>query len=239
MAIHVVIPAAGSGRRMQAGIPKQYLQVQGRCIIESTLIRIMQANEISTINVVLDPADEFGRQLLKDLSSELSRAITIVAGGTERWQSVRNAVFYLCSEGCADDWVMVHDAVRPCVRPEDLARLVAFASRNEGCGAILAQPVVDTLKRADEQGGIRQTLDRTDVWAACTPQMFRVGQLLDCLDIASAAHASITDESSAFEFCGYSPHLIPCHKDNIKITYPADLQMADLILRAQRQSTTC
>jgi 2-C-methyl-D-erythritol 4-phosphate cytidylyltransferase len=235
MAIHVVIPAAGNGSRMQAEIPKQYLEIQGRKILELTLIKFINNSEISTISVSLSPDDKYGRTLIEDVSLEFARPINIVEGGNERWQSVYKAAKFLTAQGYGEEWVMVHDAVRPCVRSEDLEKLYAFAAHGEDCGAILALPVVDTLKLADADGCIQKTVDRANMWSACTPQMFRINQLIAAMENASKAGHVMTDEASALEYCGSRPKLIACHKDNIKVTYPYDLRMAELILQAQNE----
>ena len=176
-------------------------------------------------------------------------------GGAERWQSVQaalTAVAALAAETTetesseqrtdvinkAKNWVLVHDAVRPCVRTADLysllRRCLYAAEQPETCndGALLAAPVADTLKRADASLRVLNTVDRDQLWAACTPQLFKLEQLQQALTRAAAAGIAITDEASAIEFCGGRPMLVPCAKDNIKITYPQDLELAALILQA-------
>ncbi|MDO9477338.1 MAG: 2-C-methyl-D-erythritol 4-phosphate cytidylyltransferase, partial [Pseudohongiella sp.] len=141
-----------------------------------------------------------------------------------------------------NDWVLVHDAVRPCVREQDLRALLDYcgAAGASTSGALLATPVSDTLKRAVADGSVQATVDRNQLWAACTPQMFRVGELLTALNQCAQSGITVTDESSAIESAGGAGgkiQLIPCHKDNIKITYPEDLQLAEWILQARQPSS--
>lgn len=160
--------------------------------------------------------------------------MSICAGGRERSDSVLNALQSL--QGLADeqDWVLVHDAVRPCVRLDDIARLLQEVA-DHPCGGLLAVPVSSTLKRSDAAGDIVATLPRDHVWQAATPQAFRLGALRQALQAAVQAGVAITDEASAMELAGHAPRLVRGSADNIKITYPEDLLLAELILAAQQR----
>tara|TARA_R110002072_G_scaffold4663_6_gene32555 strand:- start:53777 stop:54562 length:786 start_codon:yes stop_codon:yes gene_type:complete len=258
MAIHAIVPAAGVGSRMQAAVPKQYLQIQGESILSLSIRRLSQLPGLQSVTVALAPGDQIGLQIVHQLSATIATELHVAEGGAERWQSVINALQLLAQRAAPADWVLVHDAVRPCVRVQDLQNLVQLAEHPDSVGGLLAIPVADTLKRAAPTdriavsrtgaatGGdtavdinavnvqtVASTIDRQNVWAACTPQMFRLDQLLDALQRCMAGSVIPTDESSAMEYCGYQPRLIVCHKDNIKITYPEDLYLAELILTSQ------
>jgi 2-C-methyl-D-erythritol 4-phosphate cytidylyltransferase len=149
---------------------------------------------------------------------------------------VLNALQSLQDEAGEDDWVLVHDAVRPCVRVAEIATLLCEIAGHP-CGGLLAVPVSSTLKRRDEAGNVAATLPRENVWQAATPQAFRAGRLRHALEVALLRGAEITDEASALELAGYSPRLVRGSADNIKITYPEDLHLAELILAAQQRET--
>lgn len=236
MAIHAVVPAAGHGSRMQADRPKQYLELSGKTVLEWTLQTLLQIPELTSLTVVLSPGDEQGRALLQRLSLQSPVPIREVAGGQERWQSVENALQLLSNLGCGSDWALVHDAARPCVQLSDLHSLISACETRDSCGALLAAPVADTLKRVDDSAHVAQTLDRTGIWAACTPQMFPVDVLKDALEHCRLQGLSVTDEASAMESRGYRPLVVRCQRQNIKITYPEDLPLASLILQAQTTS---
>ena len=258
MAIHAIVPAAGVGSRMQAAVPKQYLQIQGESILSLSIRRLSQLPGLQSVTVALAPGDQTGLQTVRQLSAGIATELHVAEGGAERWQSVINALQQLARRAAPTDHVLVHDAVRPCVRLQDLQNLVQLAEDPDCVGGLLAIPVADTLKRAAPADRIAAsgtdankadnktvdctlvdctlvdcTIDRQNVWAACTPQMFRLDQLLDALTQCMAGGVIPTDESSAMEYCGYQPRLVACHKDNIKITYPEDLYLAELILKSQ------
>lgn len=224
-----VIPAAGIGTRMQMETPKQYLTLHGRTILEHTLERFCEHPAISGIVVVLAPKDPYW----DELAVAGHEKITTTIGGVERYHSVRNGLTDLRKRAGEDDWVMVHDAARPCLRHEDIDRLIDTLA-DHPVGGILAIPVRDTMKRAGEHNEIRETVDREGLWHALTPQMFRL-QLLDrCLGDAVATDRLVTDEAQAVEYAGYRPLLVPGNPDNIKITHRIDLPLAELFLSQQQ-----
>ncbi len=226
--LYAVVPAAGYGARMGSDVPKQYLALAGRTVLEHTVWRLAGHPEIVRIVVVVSPGDEHYAELAARLPNNVERA----DGGTERCHSVLNGLHALRGRADDDDWVMVHDAARPCVRRADLDRMLDELG-DDPVGGILAVPVRDTLKRADSTRHAIATIDRSQLWQAQTPQMFRYGPLRDALVAALAAGHIVTDEAQAIEAWGFSPRLVPGHSDNLKITHPEDLPLALLILRAQ------
>jgi len=247
--VYAIIPAAGIGSRMQSSIPKQYLPLGGSTVLLHSIRAILAFPQVSRLYIALNPADTWWPQSRCQLSADELQRVHICEGGAERWQSVRMALQCMTEHTTHNDWVLIHDAVRPCVRSQDLLALLDSCIEKSGAegpeagqgavtGALLAVPVSDTLKRADAQRHVDSTVDRSQLWAACTPQMFRLRDLLSALLRCAEHGVSVTDESSAMEFCGLKPLLVPCHKDNIKITYPEDLQLAEWILRARQQSST-
>ena len=197
------MPAAGVGRRMGGTVPKQYLKIEGVTVLERTINRLLLCPPIVHIFVVLHPQDSFGSQLL----AAYGDAVTRVAGGSERSGSVFNGLLAIRSRASADDWVMVHDAARPCVRCEDIDRLLQ-AVKHHAVGGLLAEPVADTLKKADARLSVRSTLARDDLWRAYTPQVFKFGLLYAAMESAQRGRLRITDESSALELAGYAPLLV-------------------------------
>jgi len=236
MTIWAVVPAAGIGSRMQSSIPKQYLRIKGQTILELTLARLCSLEAIEQILVVLNPLDTVWPTLQVQGSDGLLKKVSTCIGGQDRWQSVLNGLTALAGLAADDDWVLVHDAVRPCVRVADILSLIELSVTDE-VGGLLAMPVSDTLKRAIGAPGkparIAETINRDRMWNACTPQLFRFGLLRKSLSKAAAGGLPITDEASALESEGYRPLLVPCGRDNIKITHPDDLLLAELILQAQ------
>jgi len=235
--IHVVVPAAGSGRRMQSAVPKQYLTLSGESVLSHTLKRLLAAlPALSTLTVALSPGDEQGRALLRQLASDYpGKTITTAPGGAERSDSVLNALDALRDVAGDQDWVLVHDAARPCVRGDDIARMMVVLSETPDVdGGLLAAPVAATLKRSDSEDCIMETVDRQQVWAAATPQTFRYHALRQALLKANEHEISVTDEASAMEAVGAKIKLIPCQPDNIKITWQGDIAMAEAILKSQQ-----
>ncbi|UXI01759.1 2-C-methyl-D-erythritol 4-phosphate cytidylyltransferase [Photobacterium sp. TY1-4] len=221
--ITAVVPAAGIGSRMAADRPKQYLHIAGKTILEHTLDRLLSHAAIRRVIVAISPADPYFHTLpLAD-----DPRITVVDGGAERADSVFAGLAAIEDEA---SWVLVHDAARPCVRRTDLDKLITSAHGSD-CGAILAAPVRDTMKRGNGRQGIAETVCRDDLWHALTPQMFRVKQLRDSLQYALSQGAVITDEASALEFCGLQPRLVPGRLDNLKVTQPEDLALAEFYLQ--------
>ena len=225
-----VVPAAGVGKRMGAPVPKQYLPLLGARVADHTLATLLRVSLFSRIVVPLSPDDEWWPES-PDLSSP---RVLRCQGGTERFHSVLNGLDALEGMAQDDDWVLVHDIARPCVRLSDIERLVS-AVRQHPVGGLLASPVRDTMKRSDSSGAVVGTVDREGLWHALTPQMFRYGVLRRALTEGIAKGLAMTDESSAIEALGQAPLLVEGAADNIKITHPQDLALAALFLQ-QRQA---
>jgi len=222
-----VVPAAGKGSRMGADRPKQYLELAGRTVLEHTLRRLLAEPRIAGIVVAFAPDDVDGPRIVAGLGERVFPTL----GGAERCHSVLNGLEALPAAGDAD-WALVHDAARPCLRQSDLAKLIERLA-GDPCGGILAVPVRDTLKRCAPDGAIEHTVDRDRLWHALTPQMFRLSVLRDALRGALAAQRIVTDEAQAVELAGFVPRVVEGHADNIKITRPEDLPLADYYLRTQ------
>ncbi|MFC4312173.1 2-C-methyl-D-erythritol 4-phosphate cytidylyltransferase [Steroidobacter flavus] len=227
----VVVPAAGSARRMGAAVPKQYLSLAGRTVIEWSLAPFLAHARTAGIVVALSPGDQHWAQTT--LAGDAKVATTI--GGTERMDSVLAGLRALQDRAAPDDWVLVHDAARPCLSATDLDRLLNEL-QDDAVGGLLAAPVVDTLKRADEDGRVSQTVARDKLWRALTPQMFRHVVLQRALESAQTNGVAVTDEAQAVEALGLQPKLVAGDADNIKITLPEDLPRAERILRSRSAS---
>jgi len=223
----IVVPAAGVGARMGADCPKQYLPLAGKTVIEHTLERLLALPDIAGIYLVLGADDNYWN----DLSLAQNKRIHRVAGGTERCDSVLNALEKLRDSASPNDWVLVHDAARPCIHVQSVLHLIEQV-KNHPVGGILGVPVNDTLKQVNNSI-IDSTVDRRSLWQAQTPQMFRLGLLRDCLQRGLAEGKLITDESLALEAYGYQPLMVQGRSDNIKITRPEDLVIAAMLLQQQ------
>ncbi|MBD1587828.1 2-C-methyl-D-erythritol 4-phosphate cytidylyltransferase [Pseudomonas typographi] len=219
-AFWAVIPAAGVGARMAADRPKQYMLLAGRTLLEHTLACFLDHPNLKGAVVSLAADDPYWPTLACAADPRISRA----PGGRERADSVLNALVQLSAQGAAeDDWVLVHDAARPNLARSDLDELLATLA-GDPVGGLLAVPAHDTLKRADTQGRVAQTIDRSVIWHAYTPQMFRLGPLQRAIADALVARVAVTDEASAMEWAGLAPRLVQGRADNIKITRPEDLE---------------
>ncbi|MNQ39318.1 2-C-methyl-D-erythritol 4-phosphate cytidylyltransferase [compost metagenome] len=217
-----IVPAAGIGSRMGADCPKQYLTLAGKTILEHTLGCLLSHPAIVRVIVALAPHDEWFEQLAVAADPRILR----VEGGSERAYSVLNALHV--AEG---KWVLVHDAARPCLTQGDLDALIASAMACDG--AILGSRVRDTMKRTDGAGNIVATVEREQLWHALTPQMFPTGTLKRALEEGLALGALITDEASAMERAGFTVKMVEGRADNIKVTRPEDLSLAELFLQQQ------
>ncbi len=218
----LVVPAAGSGRRMGADAPKQYLTLAGATVLEHALAPFLADARCRGVVVALAAADA----RWESLPVARHAKVRTVPGGAERRDSVLAGLAALREQGAAAaDWVLVHDAARPCLARADLERLLA-ALPDAPDGALLAVPVADTLKRADEAGRSAGTVDRRGLWRALTPQAAPLALLGDALAAAPGA----TDEASALEAVGRRPRLVPGAATNVKVTEPADLEFARLVL---------
>ncbi len=221
-----ILPAAGVGSRMQADRPKQYLPLQGRLLIDHTLQVMLSYPRFAQLVLVLSPADPYWP------SSDYAGDARIIRadGGSERCHSVLNGLAALDGLAAADDWVVVHDVARPCLRHSDLDKLLGNLADP---GAILASPVRDTMKRGrvdNEQVVIDHTVEREQLWHALTPQVFRYARLRQALQTCLAQGLTVTDEASALEQLGLTPQLVEGRADNIKVTRPEDLALASLFL---------
>lgn len=228
-----IVPAAGIGKRMGGDTPKQYLSLHGKTIIEQTLLRLSQIDNIKGIVVAIAEGDEWWTELHIDCG----KSVTVVQGGTERCHSVQNALQALQTECADDDWVLVHDAARPCVRTSDIELLIKTLMDHD-VGGLLGLPVRDTMKRTDQKSCVTETVEREGLWHALTPQMFRYAVLSQALDKALKDQFLVTDEASAIEHAGYVPQMVEGHGDNIKITRPEDLSLASYYLQHQAEQAS-
>lgn len=223
-----IVPAAGSGQRMGSALPKQYIKIGQATILEYTLQKLLTLPEISKIIVVISPDDSY----FPSLNVAKHPKITTAYGGKTRSDSVFAGLALVN----ADDWVLVHDAARPCVLHQDIKKLIETVTEYD-CGGILATKITDTIKKmvneASEQPKIDLTCDRQFLWAAATPQMFKANLLKECMEKAQQDQIALTDEASAIEYCHGQPLLIECRRDNIKVTHQEDLPLATLYLQEQ------
>ena len=224
-----VVPAAGVGKRMGANIPKQYLPLCGLPVIEHTIDRLLSHPGIKSVTVALGSNDEWWENV-----PSRSRARQ-VDGGAERCHSVLNGLKALLDAGAdPHDRVLVHDAVRPCLRGDDIDRLMEAVGDYEG-GGLLGLPVRDTMKRVNLEGCVHETVARDQLWHALTPQMFPLKTLHDVLGKIIDSRHLVTDEAQAMELAGYQPRMVEGYPDNIKITRKDDLGLAELYLRGQER----
>lgn len=222
--IIAIIPASGVGSRMNAPLPKQYLKIHGKTILEHTLKPFIEHAQITKIIVAVSKQDPFYKQITLLNHPK----IQIVFGGETRANSVYNALVQLNE----NDWALVHDAARPCLKRSDLDKILQITDEN---GGILATPAIDTMKRANGNQ-IAHTEDRSTLWHALTPQFFNADLLRSALTQAFDQNAVITDEASAMEFVGFKPLLISGRSDNLKVTRPEDLALAEFYLSRSDES---
>ena len=227
-----IVPAAGVGKRMNADRPKQYLLLNDeQTVLEHTLTRLIETAVFEKIVVAISDGDPYWDNLSISQHEKIIRA----EGGKERADSVLNALAAIESQADLHDWVLVHDAARPCITSQDIEKLIAEL-RGDEVGGILALSSHDTLKDVDGKQ-IINTLNRNRVWRALTPQMFRYGALKSALELTQG-NVEITDEASALEAQGLSPKIVEAQADNIKITRPEDLALAQFYLEQQRLKPT-
>jgi len=225
---HVIIPAAGNGSRMGSQIPKQYLPLLGRPMIEQTLRVFSSCERIASIAVVLGADDKDWDAANIQLSAN---AQVYRCGGDTRTQTVLNGLLALRDDLAQDDWILVHDAARPGLTDYLLNRLLDTL-QNEAVGGLLAIPLADTLKRADSQQRVAHTERREHLWQAQTPQMFRYGLLLEALQFSVENSSVATDEAQSIEALGHKPKLVAGELRNLKVTYPQDLALIEAIFQA-------
>lgn len=224
--VWAIVPAAGIGSRMQAQRPKQYLPLAGKTVLQVTLDKLQTLPDLAGCIVALSQDDPYFETYCGQ-----TPGITTVVGGPERSISVFQGLTHLMQRGCANDWALVHDAARPCVKPANLRKLVHEVLRLN-CGGLLAVPVADTLKQVEDHRALG-TVNRSGLWHAHTPQMFRVGELHSALQTALTQNLNVTDEASAMEAVGVRPTIVADSRDNIKITQAEDLALAEWILQQQ------
>ena len=223
-----VVPAAGIGSRMQAECPKQYLKIGGQTILEHAVASLLARPLVRQVIIAISQDDRYFTRL----PLAKNPRVTVVPGGRMRADSVLAG---LQAAGNAS-WVLVHDAARPCLHQDDLERLLAIIA-NSKVGGILATPVRDTMKRSEPGAPlIAHTVEREGLWHALTPQLFPLELLRNCLLRALNEGATITDEASALEYCGFHPQLISARADNIKVTRPEDLALAEFYLTRLTQT---
>lgn len=224
---HAIVPAAGTGSRFGADLPKQYLSLCGRPMIYHALRTLTLHPRIDRVWVILSPEDTEWRKFdWRPLGGKLD---TVYCGGASRAESVTNGLLAAETALADDDWVLVHDAARPCLTEQLISDLIDCLA-SDPVGGLLATPVADTLKRADADGRCAATEPREGLWQAQTPQMFRAAVLRQALLSAPDGFAGITDEASAVERLGLRPRLVPSDTHNFKVTYPADFRLAEKLL---------
>ena len=225
--IFSLIVAAGKGSRFGADIPKQYTPVLGKTIVEQSVSALAASDYINQVLLVIAKEDEIAKDL------DFTVPVTFAEGGAERWQSVKSGVEAIFAAGAKDeDLILIHDAARPCVLAKHID-LVIKTAMQEPYGAILGVPVADTLKRVGVEGNIEATVDRSSLWQAQTPQVFRAAKLRQVLDYVAEQGLMITDEASAFEAMAYTIKIVPGNNQNIKLTYAEDLTLIESILSSR------
>lgn len=217
---------------MQTSVPKQYLKIGGRTLIEHSLACFDQHPLIDAVVVALADQDPYWPRL----EAKWAKPLHTVAGGATRSHSVLNALQFIQQSCPLDTWILVHDAARPCLEQTDLDRLLTTL-RSHPVGGLLAAPVRDTLKRSNDHLECLETVDRTHLWHALTPQMFRLGLLHKALELQIAQGMLATDDASAIEQAGYTPQLVSGSISNIKVTQPEDLMIAQRFIE-QRQKNS-
>ena len=218
-----LVPAAGHGTRIGDAVPKQYLPLAGKPMMYYSIDALAAVGRIERVFVVLSPEDRHWQQ--HDWGRGAAKVETIAAGGAHRPESVLNALRALDGRAAKDDWILVHDAARPCIETE-LVEQFLDEMGDDPIGGLLAMPVADTLKRAQEGQRVVDTISRVDLWRAQTPQMFRYDMLRRGLERKPDA----TDEAQAVEALGHAPRLVRGENLNLKVTFPEDLQLAEMIL---------
>ncbi|MEM7027083.1 MAG: 2-C-methyl-D-erythritol 4-phosphate cytidylyltransferase [Pseudomonadota bacterium] len=222
----VVIPAAGIGKRFGSDKPKQYLTINNKTILEYTINCFIDRADIAGVVVAIAEQDEYWQTL--DISKH--NKIMIAAGGKERFHSVCNALHTLSDKTNSNDWILVHDAARPCLKQDAINRLIAELSEHE-TGGILGLPCRDTMKRSSKDQVINETVERDHLWHAQTPQMFRYKKLLQALLYIEKNNLLVTDEAMALELQNEKVKLVEGHAENIKITQKDDFEQAKLYLK--------
>lgn len=226
---YALLPAAGTGSRMGVAMPKQYLEIAGRPLLHHALLPLAQHPGIEQVFVVLAPGDaRYAEGAWREFRGKVR---PLYCGGETRAASVFNGLLAARDAIAGDDWVLVHDAARPCLSRDELDRLFGELESDD-TGGLLAVPVADTIKRATRENRVANTEPRNSLWLAQTPQMFRYRVLIEALRAADPA--AVTDEARAVEALGLKPRLVMGDTRNIKVTYPEDLALAELILKDRK-----
>jgi 2-C-methyl-D-erythritol 4-phosphate cytidylyltransferase len=226
--IIALVPAAGLGLRLGDALPKQYLDLNGLPMIHHALAALAAVARIGKVFVILAPGDRHWDGF--DWSTLGGKLEAARCGGASRGESVLNGLAHIASSMDSGDWVLVHDAARPCIRAAQIEHFLDEVA-GDPVGGLLAQPLADTLKAADDELRVARTVPREGLWRAQTPQMFRFGMLRDALQ----QRPQSTDESQAIEALGHSPRLVEGDSANLKVTMAADLSLARMILKGEKQ----
>ncbi len=235
-AFWAVIPAAGVGKRMGASIPKQYLPLAGKTVLEQTLNVFVKHPDISGIILALTDGDPYWQDIAGHYQA-INKPLLVASGGEERCHSVLNALIELSAQIEGYHWVLVHDAARPCLLASDIDRLINELADSD-CGGLLGLPMADTVKCCTPDREVLETVDRSELWRALTPQMFPLGLLKNALEEAINNKALVTDEASAVEQQGLKPKMVEGQPGNIKITHPGDLHLAEQFFNASLGNKT-
>ena len=222
-----VVPAAGVGRRMGGNIPKQYLELAGEAVLVHTMKRLASCPGVSGLFLGVSTGDPYWQEM----SYSAPWLKSVCNGGSERADTVSRILDDMSDTVQQRDWVLVHDAVRPCVSHKDIQQLMKLAARQDG--GLLGEPITDTVKLADSEDRVKKTIPREGLWRAQTPQMFRFGELRQALLNAKSNGLIVTDEASAMEYAGFQPLMVQGSPENIKITVPGDLQLAEVFYQNQ------
>jgi len=225
---YAIVPAAGSGARFGSEVPKQYLELAGKPLIFHAIKALCSCPRIERVWVILSPGDGWWERY--DWTSLGPKLAAVFCGGASRGQSVVNGLAAIASVLVDDDWILVHDAARPCLS-QDMLDALFDQLAGDPVGGILAVPVADTLKRADGQERVIATESREGLWQAQTPQMFRYRLLCEAL----TGNVALTDEAGAIETAGFQPRLVRADASNLKVTFAADLRLAELVLQGRAQ----
>ena len=223
--VWAIIPAAGVGARMQKDCPKQYIKIGPKTVLEHSLAVFLACDRIEGVQLCISPEDVYW----KDIAISHSRLLDTAHGGATRAQTVKRGLDALSEVAEDNDWVLVHDAARPCLNQDQLEFLIDEL-KTESVGGIFAVPIADTLKRVTSQNLINETVDRSDLWAAQTPQMFRYGILKKCVNACIDQQLDITDEASAIEAFDHKVKIVEGSRANIKLTYPQDVIFVEYFL---------
>jgi 2-C-methyl-D-erythritol 4-phosphate cytidylyltransferase len=216
---------------MESDVPKQYLNISGKPVLLHSLQRLASCPGISGLFLGVSAGDPYWQEIWQDISLEAPWLKSVCDGGDERADTVSRILDDMAGMVQQNDWVLVHDAVRPCISHTDIQQLMKLASEQDG--GLLGRPISDTVKLADSNARVKKTIPRDGLWRAQTPQMFRYGELRQALLDARAKGLVITDEASAMEFAGFQPLMVRGSSDNIKITVPGDLELAEAFIQKQ------